>query len=88
MKKTIDDIYGLCDSRYALVNIVAEKAREIAEEAERRHESLTVKPVNIVLDNLISGKSTIARPNAPANIYRDDSFEVNIAVDNRIGDEE
>ena len=79
--KSIDEVFKMCDSRYTLVTIVAKRAREIAEEAAKREKQLTEKPVNIVLDNLRSGKSTIAKPGSPASLYRDSDFEVSIMSD-------
>ena len=76
--RSIDEVFEMCDSRYTLVTVVAKRAREIAEEAEKRKQPLTEKPVNIVLDNLKSGKSTIVRPGSPTKIYRDEDFEVSI----------
>ncbi len=38
MNLTIDEIYGMCSSRYALVNIVAKKARELAHDAHEADE--------------------------------------------------
>jgi len=76
MKKyTIDDIFNMCESHYALVALVAEKAREISDEAEKRKEPLTEKPVNIVLGNLYSGRSTIVSPTGSVGIYRDLDFD-------------
>lgn len=79
-KKNIDEVFAMCDNRYALVNTVATRAREISEEADRRHEPLLEKPVNIVLGNLMTGKSTIVRPSGSASIYRDNDFEVSVSI--------
>ncbi len=79
MKYSIDEIYDMCESRYALVNLVAERAREISEDALRRKEPLLEKPVNIVIGNLKSGRSAIVSPNGTANIYSDVDFEVNLS---------
>ena len=80
-KYTIDDIFNMVESHYALVSLVAEKAREISEDAERRKEPLLEKPVNIVLNNLRSGRSTIVSPTGSANIYRDVDFDLSESVD-------
>lgn len=80
-KKNIDEVFAMCDNRYALVNTVATRAREIAEDADKRHEPLLEKPVNIVLGNLMSGKSTIVHGSAATSIYRDEDFELSISVD-------
>ena len=58
-KRTIDDIFEMCDSRYSLVNAISKKAREIADEAENNHDVLYRKPVNMVIDRLLDGRATI-----------------------------
>lgn len=79
-KKTIDDIFEQTDSRYALVEAVAKKARDIADKAEQEGEILYKKPVNIVLDNLLSGKSVVAKPDVAAKVYESDNFEITVSV--------
>ena len=79
MKYSIDEVYDMCESRYALVNLVAERARELSDDALKRKEPLLEKPVNIVIGNLRSGRSAIVSPNGAANLYRDVDFEVNIS---------
>ncbi|MBQ4313531.1 MAG: DNA-directed RNA polymerase subunit omega [Clostridia bacterium] len=61
MKKTVDDIFAMSESRYALVNLIADKARELAEDAEKRKEPMEQKPVNVVVNNLLTGKSVIVK---------------------------
>lgn len=78
-KYTIDEIFTMCESHYALVNLVAEKAREISEEAEKRKEPLLEKPVNIVLGNLRSGRSTIVSPTGSTNLFRDVDFDIDLS---------
>ena len=46
-------------SRYLLVNLVASRARQIADNAEEAGEPLDVKPVSIAIDEVYSGKLTI-----------------------------
>lgn len=79
-KRTIDDIFEMTDSRYALVEAVAKRARDIADEAEEKGEVLNKKPVNIVIDKLLEGKSVVAKPNAASKIFEDDAFELTISV--------
>lgn len=57
--KTIDEIFGEVDSRYALVDAIAKKAREIADSAELNHVSLNEKPVNMVLRYLAESKAHV-----------------------------
>ena len=44
------------DSRYLLVNAVAKRARQIAEEAAENHISLTEKPVTLAIWEVADGK--------------------------------
>ena len=44
------------DSRYLLVNAVAKRARQIAEEAAENHISLTEKPVTLAIWVVADGK--------------------------------
>ena len=46
-------------SRYLLVNLVARRAREIANNAEESGEILEKKPVSSAIDEVYSGKLTI-----------------------------
>lgn len=55
-------------SRYALINLVAKRARAIAAEAENSGEPLTKKPVSAAIDEVYTGKLTInSDPSAKAN---------------------
>jgi DNA-directed RNA polymerase subunit omega len=47
------------ENRYLLVNVVARRAREIAEEAEEKGEPLEDKPVTLAIDEIADGKLTI-----------------------------
>ena len=44
------------DSRYLLVNVVAQRARQIAEEAEVFQEELEDKPVTLAIREVAEGK--------------------------------
>ena len=46
------------DSRYLLVNVVAQRARQIATEAEVFQEELTDKPVTLAIREVAEGKLT------------------------------
>lgn len=55
-------------SRYALINLVAKRARAIAAEAENSGEPLTKKPVSAAIDEVYTGKLTInSDPSAKTN---------------------
>lgn len=78
-KKTIDDVFGMCDSRYELVNLIAARAREIAEDPNRRDKP--IKPVNYVLNNLMTGRAVICQQNSAAVVYSDDDFELTVSAE-------
>lgn len=44
------------NSRYLLVNVIAQRARKIAEEAEENEISLDKKPVSLAIDEIAEGK--------------------------------
>ena len=44
------------DSRYLLVNVVAQRARQIASEAEEFQQELTEKPVTLAIREVAEGK--------------------------------
>ena len=46
-------------SRYLLVNVVAQRAREIAEEAEENGEPVDDKPVTKALEEIAAGELSI-----------------------------
>jgi len=50
-------------SNYLLVNLVARRARDIAQKAEDNEEILDKKPVSIAIDEVYSGKLTLDRTN-------------------------
>ena len=43
-------------NRYMMVNVVARRARQIAEEAEKNEEHLTEKPVTRAINEVAEGK--------------------------------
>ena len=52
----VADLLKNVDSRYLLVNVVAQRARQIAEEAEKYQEELTDKPVTLAIREVAEGK--------------------------------
>ena len=52
----VADLLKNVDSRYLLVNVVAQRARQIAAEAENDQEELTVKPVTLAIREVADGK--------------------------------
>ena len=54
----VADMLKNVESRYLLVNVVAHRARQIAEEAEVFQEELTEKPVTLAIREVAEGKLT------------------------------
>ena len=54
----VADLLKNVSSRYLLVNVVAQRARQIAEEAEEFGEELTEKPVTLAIREVAEGKLT------------------------------
>ena len=52
----VADLLKNVDSRYLLVNVVAQRARNIAEEAEANEEELFEKPVTLAIREVAEGK--------------------------------
>ena len=52
----VADLLKNVDSRYLLVNVVAQRARQISEEAEINQEELTEKPVTLAIKEVADGK--------------------------------
>ena len=54
----VADLLKNVDSRYLLVNVVAQRARVISEEAEAFGEELLDKPVTLAIREVAEGKLT------------------------------
>ena len=54
----VADMLKNVDSRYLLVNVVAQRARQIAQEAEILQEELAEKPVTLAIREVAEGKLT------------------------------
>ena len=52
----VADMLKHVGSRYLLVNVVAQRARQIAAEAEEFHEDLPEKPVTLAIQEVADGK--------------------------------
>ncbi len=52
----VADLLKNVQSRYLLVNVVASRARQIAQEAEELQQELTEKPVTIAIHEVAEGK--------------------------------
>lgn len=56
LNPAIGKLIQIYDNRYELVHDVADRAREIAQEAEDQHEILIEKPVSLAIDELCAEK--------------------------------
>ena len=54
----VADMLKNVESRYLLVNVVAQRARQIAQEAEVLQEELPEKPVTLAIREVADGKLT------------------------------
>lgn len=54
----VADLVSKVGSRYALINLVAKRARTISAEAENTGEPLAKKPVSAAIDEVYTGKLT------------------------------
>ncbi len=54
----VADLLKNVGSRYLLVNVLAQRARCIAEEAEAYQQELTEKPVTLAIKEVAAGKVT------------------------------
>ena len=54
----VADLLKNVTSRYLLVNVVAQRAREIAAEAEELEQDLPKKPVTLAIEEVAEGKIT------------------------------
>ena len=52
----VADLLKNVDSRYLLINVVAQRARQIAAEAEELQEELTEKPVTLAIREVADGQ--------------------------------
>ena len=52
----VADMLKNVSSRYLLVNVVAQRARQISQEAEEMQEELTEKPVTLAIKEVAAGK--------------------------------
>lgn len=57
------DLLKQVPSRYMLVNVVAHRARQIAQEAEENEISLEEKPVSMAIVEVAEGKVTVDTEN-------------------------
>ncbi len=58
---SVDALNDQVPNRYLLVNVVARKARELAEDAEKVGEHLAEKPVTMAINEIASGKVQVDR---------------------------
>ena len=63
----VADLLKNVDSRYLLVNVIAKRARQIAQEAEEFQEELTEKPVTLAICEVADGKLSATLKDAYKN---------------------
>ena len=56
----MDKLTSYVPNRYMLVNVVARRARQIAQEAEDAGEKTSVKPVTLAIQEVADGKLSVA----------------------------
>lgn len=56
LKPSMNELMAKVDNRYLLVNLAAQRARDISEESERTAEKLPDKPVKLALDEIAAGR--------------------------------
>ena len=52
LNPAIGKLINKCDNRYKLVNQIAQKARNIADEAQEKEEIIIEKPVTIAINKM------------------------------------
>lgn len=57
----VSELADKVGSRYQLVNVIAQRAREISAQYEAMDEPLDEKPVSIAINEVYSGKLTMRR---------------------------
>ena len=55
----VADLVNKVGSRYALVNLVAKRARNISAEAEKNGDPLNKKAVSVAIEEVYTGKLTV-----------------------------
>lgn len=56
LKPSMNELMKRVDNRYLLVNLAAQRARDLSDEAEETEEPLTDKAVKLALDEIASGR--------------------------------
>ncbi len=56
LKPSMQDLMNRVNNRYLLVNLVAQRARDITLEAEAEQEKIPEKPVKLAIDEIAEGK--------------------------------
>ena len=67
----VADLVNKVGSSYALVNLVAKRARTISAEAEMSEEPMTKKAVSVAIEEVYTGKLTVSE--APAETAGDEA---------------
>ena len=57
----VSELAEKAGSRYQLVNVIAQRARQISADYEEKGEPLDEKPVSIAIQEVYAGKLTVSR---------------------------
>ena len=60
LEPPMNELLDQVPSRYMLVNVVARRARQIAQEAEDCGEPMDVKPVTVAINEVAEGQYSVA----------------------------
>lgn len=61
------ELEKITNSRYAMVNATAKRARKIVDGSKKRIQTESFKPVSIALEEILNHKVQIVNPDAPKN---------------------
>lgn len=67
----MSDLLKQVPSRYMLVNVVAQRARQISNAAENLQESLQEKPVSLAIQDVAAGKVSLQSAGSDAEFQAD-----------------
>lgn len=84
LKPSMNDLLSNIDNRYLLVNLAAQRARDISEEALETGEKLNDKAVKLALDEIAAGMIHYCpgpKPQAPAVEHMDSVAPIDLDFD-------
>lgn len=82
LKPSMQELMKRVGNRYLLVNLAAQRARDIAEQSEETHEPLPDKAVKLALDEIAAGEIVYCPgPRAEVKIPRNNAIAAAAMVD-------